>query len=867
MTLSPNLTPSNINCHTCSHPPSCEGLAVVAEMCASPLPISEITLIRFRGKTPEVQIFTAFARSLLLILLLFRFPGSGSCSEVPLLSEPIGFQISGFDRSRVWVSPNGLFAFGFLNCCDGGGEGDGFMVGIRYTESANVPVWTVGGGLRVSENYTLSLSGEGKLVLVNNPNNLTMWSSPAFGAGVQKVTLLNNGNLVLMDSMNNVLWDSFGNPTNTLLPGQSLRFPQTLRAPSTKNTTSFYNCVIRQSSGRGELALVWESNTAGDKPEEGEDDVKSSCPLCPGRHTCYNGRDKGSRSREVELTPKTRPQFGLQAATSRGVLRLVDDSNTTLWSKESQDSEDPSGPLRHLSMDRDGNLRIYSWNRETRTWKVGWQAVQDQCNVFASCGLFSVCGYNSTGPFCDCLYQDPLNSMKGGSSGFDLGSSGCRKIPDLTSCQRNSSMIPIKHTSLYAVYPPGDFEVMLSEKACKEYCSNDTTCIAITSRNDGSGLCTVKRTSFISGSTSLSSPSTSYLKAVATGGADTHQFQYLPPPESKRLTSDEGSKGLVGGIALVVAVTVCGFLAMQLVLFRFMYRKRQLRAHTRIPFGKDAHTNLHFSVARSRRASANFFQSARVLMFQRFASKQSSGCIKVLSDVTAPEKEFRITVSTLGGIHHRNLVPLKGFCFEPKHKCLIYEYVSLDKWLSRTQQDGSPEAWWQKLNIATGIARALAYLHLECQRCIPHGNLKLQNVMLDDNLVPKVTDYGLRSLFQRDEATSSESPSERDIYAFGELLLQILSHQEGSVSYSASDLPEQVNLRQVSKCSDEWERMRRIALWCVQSQPFLRPSIGEVVKVLDGTLTVDIPPSPFGSRQYNQTEGESSSGEIGVEDC
>ncbi|KAK3019581.1 hypothetical protein RJ639_003648, partial [Escallonia herrerae] len=49
--------------------------------------------------------------------------------------------------------------------------------------------------------------------------------------------------------------------------------------------------------------------TAGDKPEEGEDDVKLSCPLCPERHTCYNGRDKGSRSRVGELTPKTRPQF------------------------------------------------------------------------------------------------------------------------------------------------------------------------------------------------------------------------------------------------------------------------------------------------------------------------------------------------------------------------------------------------------------------------------------------------------------------------------------------------------------------------------------------------------------------------------
>ncbi|KAL9419586.1 hypothetical protein AB3S75_037367 [Citrus x aurantiifolia] len=61
---------------------------------------------------------------------------------------------------------------------------------------------------------------------------------------------------------------------------------------------------------------VWNpEQTAGDKLEEGEDDVKSSWPLCPGRRTCYNGRDKGSRSREGELTPKTHPQFGLQAAT------------------------------------------------------------------------------------------------------------------------------------------------------------------------------------------------------------------------------------------------------------------------------------------------------------------------------------------------------------------------------------------------------------------------------------------------------------------------------------------------------------------------------------------------------------------------
>ncbi|KAI9191230.1 hypothetical protein LWI28_005448 [Acer negundo] len=82
-----------------------------------------------------------------------------------------------------------------------------------------------------------------------------------------------------------------------------------------------YPCFHLSPSALGSQHLLLlmipkpQKQTAGDKPKEGEDDVKSSCPLCPGQHTCYNGRDKGSRSREGELTPKTRPQFGLQAAT------------------------------------------------------------------------------------------------------------------------------------------------------------------------------------------------------------------------------------------------------------------------------------------------------------------------------------------------------------------------------------------------------------------------------------------------------------------------------------------------------------------------------------------------------------------------
>src|ERR1700733_5141652 len=62
-------------------------------------------------------------------------------------------------------------------------------------------------------------------------------------------------------------------------------------------------------------SVGYSSGTAGDKPEEGGDDVKSSWPLCPGLHTCYNGRYKPPQTREREPIGKSRSQFGLESAT------------------------------------------------------------------------------------------------------------------------------------------------------------------------------------------------------------------------------------------------------------------------------------------------------------------------------------------------------------------------------------------------------------------------------------------------------------------------------------------------------------------------------------------------------------------------
>ena len=107
--------------------------------------------------------------------------------------------------------------------------------------------------------------------------------------------------------------------------GQLLEIAVFLRDPyrgaAWLSSARVVRCWVKSRNERNPCLLLptgkagHSGETAGDKPEEGGDDVKSSWPLCPGLHTCYNGRYKGSQNREVELIPKNQSQFGLQSAT------------------------------------------------------------------------------------------------------------------------------------------------------------------------------------------------------------------------------------------------------------------------------------------------------------------------------------------------------------------------------------------------------------------------------------------------------------------------------------------------------------------------------------------------------------------------
>ncbi|KAL8529121.1 hypothetical protein ACS0TY_006549 [Phlomoides rotata] len=766
--------------------------------------VSWLPFKKFHGKSFTKCCF----KTVLLLFLCF----SGICyvdSASASASVPLGFEVNAFDSSSNWLSENGVFSFGFLEI-----DGDEYVVGIKYNlgnKSVNLPVWTVGGGLRVPVTSTFRVAMDGRLILMNNLSRVTLWSSNTSSLGVQKASLLDNGNLVLLGSKDEVVWQSFDYPTNTLLPNQSIRYPKNLRALSTSPILSYYNLVINHL---GELALVWEHNVT----------------YWSSHISCNEARFDSS-----------------------GVLGLYDDRNKVVWSISPKDYGDPSVTLRHLRIDRDGNLRIYSWDSGSRAWKAVWQAVEDQCDVFGSCGLYSICGYNLSGPVCDCLFSGSPELGFSGSGIDSVASSGCKRMTDLGNCRMHTSMLVLSQTVLYGLYPSHDVEMSLSETDCKGYCSNDTTCIAATSMNDGSGRCTLKRTTFVSGYKTPYVHAVSFLKVCSVP-------QAVAARGNGSISSSDRLKGspkrLIGAIALIVLLTLLVILSFQMLLFWLLYHRRKGKVRT---FGKDSQMNPHYSILirlsyeEINELTSNFTNQIGTSVFRGVLPNKTPIVAKVLKDVVVSEKEFRVKVSTLSGTHHRNLVSVKGFCYEPGNKCLIYEYVpngSLDKWLFNPKAPGD-RPWQLKLDIALGVARGLAYLHSECLKCINHGNLKLENVLLDENMVPKLTDFGLDDFFMKHSASSSssspsstsESPSERDVYMLGEMLLQVVTCKRDVLGDSICNILDKEEKLAGDEGLEAIERIARIAFWCMQDQHFLRPSIGEVVKVLEGMLSVDRPPS------------------------
>nr|KJB45568.1 hypothetical protein B456_007G312800 [Gossypium raimondii] len=242
------------------------------------------------------------------------------------------------------------------------------------------------------------------------------------------------------------------------------------------------------------------------------------------------------------------------------------------------------------------------------------------------------------------------------------------------------------------------------------------------------------------------------------------------------------------------------------------------------------------------------------------------------------EREFKTEVKVIGQTHHKNLVRLIGYCDEAEHRLLVYEFMengSLSSFLFGILRP----SWQQRLQIASGIAKGLTYLHEECSKQIIHCDIKPQNILLDESLTAKISDFGLAKLLMNDKTRTKTgirgtkgyvAPEwfrkipvtvKVDVYSFGVMLLEIICcrrcveveieeaailtdwafqcYSEGMIEKLVEDDEEARN--DVGKL----EKLLKVGIWCVQEEPMLRPSMRIVTMMLDGAIQVPDPPCPF----------------------
>ncbi|KAH9660234.1 Receptor-like serine/threonine-protein kinase [Citrus sinensis] len=269
-------------------------------------------------------------------------------------------------------------------------------------------------------------------------------------------------------------------------------------------------------------------------------------------------------------------------------------------------------------------------------------------------------------------------------------------------------------------------------------------------------------------------------------------------------------------------------------------------------------------------------------------------------------EEFKNEVMLTAKLQHVNLIRVLGFCIDTQENMLIYEYMpkrSLDYFLfdpiRRLILD-----WKKRIHIIQGIIQGLLYLQEYSRLTIIHRDLKVSNILLDEDLKPKISDFGLARIFVKDDleantnrivGTQGYIPPEyvgrgvystkSDVYSFGVLFLQIISGRRLFIRYGQNE-----NLSLVEYAYELWKDGKgmelmdaslddthsswklltclQVALLCVQENPKNRPSILEISSMLENENTADImtpkKPASFSNKAY---EDEQNKATIGLEIC
>ncbi|XP_050266296.1 putative receptor protein kinase ZmPK1 [Quercus robur] len=627
----------------------------------------------------------------LLFSLAFSFPLS---SSAVIISKGTSLSV---EKPDILTSPNGDFSAGFYSVGD-----NAYCFAIWFSNSRTV-VWMANRDQPVNgKRSKLSLLNTGNLILTDATKlNVNVWATNTVSLSSVQLFLNNTGNLVLRNK-EHVLWQSFDFPTDTLLPEQL--FTRKTKLVSSRSQTNI-------SSGFYELSFYNNSYL----------------------QSVYNGPNV---SRTYYYY-----HYSLLGYYNSGTLVFNSLGNFSSYDHLTIISADYGAVLhRRLTLDYDGNIRLYSWEEEGKTWVVSWQGTQRPCKIPGACGANSLCSYViGSGRKCSCA---PGYKMKNRSDWAD----GCEPEVDLSCDESELDFVLLSYVDFYgydfAIFPNYTldecWDQCLAACDCKAFQYNNNTCYLKTRLLNG------YRSPDLWGDIYLKLPKSKILP----GDNPLQEFSLICSSDS---TLQNGKNRTVkfmlwfaSGVGALEIISFFVVWCLYIKTQKSLGVDKQGHDHAAIGFRKFTYTEL-------KKATKSFTEEigrgAGGIVYKGVLFDKRVAAIKRLNEVNQGESEFLSEVSIVGRINHMNLIEMWGYCVEGKHRLLVYEYMehgSLANNLSTKALD-----WEKRFKIAIGTAKGLAYLHEDCLDWILHCDVKPQNILLDSTYQPKVADFGLSKLQNR----------------------------------------------------------------------------------------------------------------------
>ncbi|KAH1083814.1 hypothetical protein J1N35_023575 [Gossypium stocksii] len=776
-----------------------------------------------------------------------------------------GNSLAADDTNITWQSPSGVFAFGFHPITS---KKDRFLLAIWY---ANIPeitiVWYANrDNPETDRGSTVELTKTGFLVL-NDSKGKELWRSERATDDFQlsHAAMLDTGNFVIVSKNSTNIWESFNHPTHTILPSQELGVDGSLVSAQTNYGKGKYQLRFKTN---GSLVLNQIDMFTGKPYEE-----YFSFPLRNGSRLAFDN-DLGNI--------------------------LIWNSNGSLVDNVTKDVEPRPGLYYYrATLDFYGVFTLYSYPRYPSggaSWSVSKAWPPNICRAFVNSALsrgqnrygIGPCGCNS---FCESIDGRPNCTCLPGFSFLDDNNhyAGCKQdyAGDPGDCSPDGSTIGEDRFEFqnisYVNFPLSDYGIFYpaTELECQQSCLRDCSCAVViqqTTKNNGNATCFRKQLPLSNGYREDGLDSTVVVKVLKS---DASKKQ---PDASKKKPATRNNQAIV--ILSVLLGTFVVLAAISLIFFCLFRRRLHDLNGVRSPSRRDLETNLQLFTYKDLEHATNGFNEelGRGAFGTVFKGELPSiygnrVAVKKLEKFAQDgEREFTTEVKVIGRTHHKNLVRLIGYCDEAEHRLLVYEFLqngSLSSFLF-----GVPRpSWQQRLQIASMIAKGLAYLHEECSKQIIHCDIKPQNILLDESFTAKISDFGLAKLLMNDKTRTKTgirgtkgyvAPEwfrntpvtvKVDVYSFGVVLLEIIccrrcvevEMEEAAIltdwafqCYSEGMIGKLVeNDEEARNDVETLEMLLKVAIWCVQEEPMLRPSMRTVAMMLEGVVQVPNPPCLF----------------------